>query len=87
MENDIIGSPVHVLILDSRYGQSVSVHTTYRQALETVGNWVEMVWDLSPGIPVTREGDTIETIEQKLSEYFDFYEGETYSIVSTKVAG
>jgi hypothetical protein len=87
MENDIIGSPVHVLILDSRYGQTVSVHTTYRQAIETVGNWVEMVWDLSPGIPMTREGDTIETIEQKLSEYFDFYEGENYSITSTRIAG
>lgn len=87
MTTDISGTPVHVLVLDSRYGQTVSVHTTYQKALETVANWVEMVWDLSPGIPVTREGDTIETIEQKLFEYFDFYEGETYSIFSTKVAG
>jgi len=79
MNDDIIGSPVHVLILDSRYGQSVSVHTTYRQALETVGNWVEMVWDLSWGIP----NDAVIRIQ----EYFDFYKGETYSIVSTKVAG
>lgn len=77
MENDIIGSPVHILTIDSRYGQAVSAFTTYEGALRAVGIWVDMCWDLSQGIP--------NNIDLRIKEYYDFYAGESYNIVSTKI--
>lgn len=63
---------VYVVILDSRYGRMVSGHKTHSEALDYVYDWVVNYWTLSEGIP--RDKD------KAISEYFEFFEGESYEI-------
>jgi hypothetical protein len=75
--NSNYGTSVWILTVNSRYGTSVSAHATKKGAEETLKNWVTHMWDLSAGIP--------HDVNKAVKEYYEFFEGESYSLNYTKI--
>jgi len=68
----MIGKTVHVVSIEHKYGTSTFVHSTAKGAEFALYEWVVGEWTLDQGYPT----DHIKAI----TEYFDVFAGESYSI-------
>lgn len=72
-----IGTGVYVVSIDSRYGNTVSVHASVEGAKRFIYEWVVENWTLAQGIPKDQD--------EAIAEYFDLFSGESQFIYPTNV--
>lgn len=73
----MIGKTVHVVSIEHKYGTNTFVHSTAKGAELGLYEWVVGEWTLDEGIPT----DHIKAI----TEYFDVFAGESYSIEAVTI--